>query len=171
MHVAWVWARLRCQARKVVIIILPAAAVAVRRQCLRQNHSWATLQFRDYCCVRLHHLSLDGSCSQSQHTISTNFIFSNIVGLLAAGSRPNGRPAGGVLQCRHCTTVIIGDKCLHHFCSPRDSTRPPEFQNFWWGQAYVVGIICPSDWNRVTNPSKYDEDQSSRPHTFRRPCS
>ena len=114
-------------------------------ECLRQNHSWATLQFRDYCCVRLHHLSLlDGSCSQSQHTISTNFIFSNIVGCWQAG-----RLAGGGLQCRHCTTVIIGDKCLHHFCSPRDSKRPPEFQNFWWGQAYVVGIICPSDCYRV----------------------
>ena len=44
-------------------------------------------------------------CSQSQHTISTNFIFSWRV-LCASAA------------------VIIGDKCLHRFCCPRE-TRPP----------------------------------------------
>ena len=39
---------------------------------------------------------------------------------------------------------------------------PPKCQTFWWGQAYVVGIISPPHRNMVvTNLTKYGEDQSS----------
>ena len=111
-------------------------------ECLRQNHSWATLQFRDYCCVRLHHLSLlDGSCSQSQHTISTNFIFSNIVGLLAGWQPADRREVVSSVDTAQPSS--LGTNVCTTFVAQEIQQGRREVITFGGTSYNLVGIIWP----------------------------
>ena len=93
-------ARLRCQARKVVIIILPAAALLVPAACGKTTREQLS-NFETTAVCKLH---------TDVAVAKVNIQFQQISfspTLLLAGA------AGAA-------TVIIGDKCLHHFCCPRD---------------------------------------------------
>ena len=51
-------------------------------------------------------------------------------------------------------TSIVVDGPMPHWFIMTNSTGPSERQKSWWGQAYLVGIICPHpppDWNRVNH--------------------
>ena len=94
-------ARLRCQARKVVIIILPAAARTACGKTTREQLS----NFETTAVCKLH---------TDVAVAKVNIQFQQISfspTLLLAGA----------------ATVIIGDKCLHHFCCPRDDEASTPF--------------------------------------------
>ena len=92
-------ARLRCQARKVVIIILPAAALLAPAACGKTTREQLS-NFETTSVCKLH----KGVAVAKVNIQFQQISFSPTLLLAGTGA----------------ATVIIGDKCLHHFCCPRD---------------------------------------------------